>query len=197
MLALLWHGVRRISAPIASLAGQSARIAIGKDIESTKPSDISEIDALGTAFSRMATQIEAYRAGLRRYAGAITHAQEEERRRIARELHDVTVQNLHGVARRLEVYQSAASDPRYQTQLAEIRGLVTEAMQDVRHIIRDIRPRMLEDLGLIPALESLVRATDEVGPPRVSLVVTGEPRSLSAEQELVIYRVAQEALANA
>jgi HAMP domain-containing protein len=78
---LLWRGVQRIAIPMRLLAEQSARLAAGEALAPVAESQITEIDALGRDFSRMAAQIESYRAGLRRYVGAITHSQEEERRR--------------------------------------------------------------------------------------------------------------------
>jgi len=161
-------------------------------------SQITEIDALGRDFSRMAAQIESYRAGLRRYVGAMTHSQEEERRRLARELHDETVQSLLTIARRLELYQASESDPERQARLAELQTLVSDTLRGLRQISRDLRPLVLEDLGLIPALRTLVRAAREgVGAvPHARLEVSGPPVILEAEQELALYRITQEALTN-
>jgi signal transduction histidine kinase len=195
---LLWRGVRRIATPLRLLAEQSARLAAGEALAPVAESQITEIDALGRDFSRMAAQIESYRAGLRRYVGAITHSQEEGRRRLARELHDETTQGLLTIARRLELYQASESDPERQARLAELQTMVSDTLRGLRQISRDLRPLVLEDLGLIPALRTLVRAAREgVGAvPHARLEVSGQPVSLGAEQELALYRITQEALTN-
>lgn len=195
-LALLWWGVRRIVTPLEWLAEQSARLAADGPIEPAKQTGIIEIDVLGTTFDRMVAQIHAYRASLRRYAGFITQTLEEERRHIARELHDETVQNLFAIARRIEVHQADADSLAFRAQLAELRGSVTAAMQGVRQIIRDLRPRLLEDLGLIPAVDLLLQDTFAHGAPHVTLDVIGQPRPLDSKLELTIYRVVQEATTN-
>ena len=195
---LLWRGVRRIATPMRLLAEQSARLAAGEALAPVAESQITEIDALGRDFSRMAAQIESYRAGLRRYVGAMTHSQEEERRRLARELHDETVQSLLTIARRLELYQASESDPERHGRLAELQTMVSDTLRGLREISRDLRPLVLEDLGLIPALRTLVRTAREgVGAvPHARLEVSGPPVILEAEQELALYRITQEALTN-
>jgi two-component system sensor histidine kinase UhpB len=199
-IILLWLGVRHLAIPVELLVKQTEQIGEGKQNQPIGESGIREIDALGAALDQMAEQIEAYRSGLRRYAGAITRSQEEERRRIARELHDETVQNLFGIARRLELYQASTSDPQHLAHLEEIRRKVTETLEGVRQMSRDLRPRMLDDLGLVPALETLAHAAlkGEGSVPRVAFEVAGapSPAALSAEQELAVYRVAQEAMMN-
>jgi signal transduction histidine kinase len=197
VLVLLWRGVRRVASPLGWLADQSTRLAEGGTVEPTRTSGIEEIDTLGSAFDTMAAQINAYRVGLRRYAGAITQTLEEERRHIARELHDETVQEMFAIARQIEIYQTDAADPAYKAQLAHLRNLVNDTIHSVRQIIRDLRPRLLEDLGLIPALELLLQATFEGDTPHVTFDVIGQPRPLGTKRELSIYRVVQEAANNA
>lgn len=195
---LLWRGVRQIAAPVRVLAEQTARLAAGEALAPVVVSRIAEIDALRRDFNRMAAQIEAYRAGLRRYVGAITRSQEDERRRLARELHDETTQSLLAISRRLELYQASESDPVHLARLAELQTMVADTLRGVRQISRDLRPLALEDLGLIPALRTLVRAAREgMGAvPHARLEVSGQPVSLETEQELALYRITQEALTN-
>ena len=195
---LLWQGVRRIAVPIQLLVGQTARLAAGEIVESIPVYGIDEMDMLEHAFNQMATQIASYRAGLRRYVEVMTQAQEEEGRRIARELHDETVQSLLTIARRLELYQISETAPARLAQLAELQKMVTDTMLGVRQISRDLRPLILEDLGLIPALRALARVAPEASGerPQARLEIDGQPIDLGAEQELALYRVTQEALAN-
>jgi signal transduction histidine kinase len=195
---LLWRGVRRITNPIQSLAAQTTRLAQGEAVEPIAPSGILEIDTLEQAFGQMATQIASYRAGLRRYVGAITTSQEDERRRIARDLHDATIQSLLAIARRLELYQASEENPTGAARWTELQTMVADTLREVRLISRDLRPLALEDLGLIPALRTLIHsALDANGAsPHVKLDIVGSPSGLKPEQELALYRITQESLTN-
>lgn len=195
---LLWYGVRRITSPVRRLAEETNRLAAGEAVEPVAPGGILEIDLLGRSFNRMAQQIASYRAGLRRYLGAMTKSQEDERRRLARELHDETTQSLLAITRRLELYQTFESDPEKLKQLKELQAMLAETLGGIRQISRDLRPLILEDLGLVPALEVLARTTNENNGMHleVGLEVAGAPFPLSVEQELSLYRITQEALSN-
>ena len=196
--AVLWLGVRQITTPVQVMAGQTSRLAAGDTVEPVGGSGIAEFDALARAFNHMAAQIATYRAGLRRYVGAITDSQEEERLRISRELHDETVQSLMAVGRRIELHQASEDDPRRRAQLEELHTMVDATVDGVRQISRDLRPLILDDLGLVPALRMLVRGQreGEGAVPSVRLDVTGTPVQLTPEQELALYRITQEALNN-
>jgi signal transduction histidine kinase len=197
-LAALWFGVRRITAPVQVISRQTSRLAAGKTIEPIQASRIAEVDTLGRAFSRMARQIETYRAGLRRYVGAITNSQEDERRRISRELHDETVQSLMAIGRRIELYEASEQDPGRLAQLSELHTMMDETVNSVRQISRDLRPLILDDLGIVPALRTLVRGVREGDDavPDAKLEINGTPIQLSSEQELAVYRITQETLNN-
>jgi signal transduction histidine kinase len=195
---LLWWGVRRITEPIRSLAAQTSRLAAGESIETVAASGILEIDALERAFNQMAEQIASYRAGLRRYVGAVTQSQEDERRRIARDLHDETIQSLLAIARRLELYQAVENNPAGPARLAELQTMVANTLQGVRELSQDLRPLVLEDLGLIPALRTLIHTLSLGQEPKlpIQLEVPATALPLTPEQELAFYRITQEALAN-
>ena len=199
VILLGWFGVRRIVTPIQALSNQARQLVTVDGIEPIAESGISEIDSLEHSFDQMAHQIASYRVGLRRYVGAITQKQEDEHRHIARELHDETVQSLLAISRSLELEQSSESNPERLKRLAEIQKMVAETLSGVRQISRDLRPLVLEDLGLIPALQALVRSA-HLGPgavPHVKLEVPDTPIRLQARQELALYRITQEALTNA
>jgi len=195
---LVWLGVRRITRPVRQLAEQASRLASAESVEPITVDGIAEIEALVRAFDQMAARTATYRAGLRRYVGTITQSQEDERRRLARELHDETAHSLLTIARRLELYQATESDPDGLARLTELQAMVADALRGVREIGRDLRPLALEDLGLVPALRALVRAAREGDGaiPDAKLRVTGQPAHLSSEQELALYRITQEALTN-
>jgi signal transduction histidine kinase len=198
VILLTWRNVERVTAPIQILAEESARLAQGKQIEALQESGIQEIDALENAFFKMATKINHYRTGLHRYVGAITDSQEAERRRIARDLHDETVQSLLAIERYLELYQTRNNDREHNEQLNNLKAMVEQTLQGVRQINRDLRPLILEDLGLVPALQTLVReARQSVGAVGEAEFKTGQANvDLQPEQELALYRITQEALVN-
>ena len=198
VLFLAWRSVERVTAPIQMLAEQSSQLAQGRKIEPLQEKGIREIDALEEAFFKMARKINNYRNGLHRYVEAITDSQEEERRRIARELHDETVQSLLAIERHIELYQSQDRDPEHRQQLDNLRRMVEHTLQGVRQINRDLRPLILEDLGLAPALQTLVREAHQgVGAvDEVEFEKSGEKTGLQPEQELALYRITQEALTN-
>jgi signal transduction histidine kinase len=197
-LIVAWQGVNRVLAPIRLLSDQTGRLASGDRVADLERSEIAEIDGLENAFLYMAGQITDYRAGLRRYVGAITQSQEDERRHIARELHDETVQSLLAILRRLELAQASESDPERLQRLAGLQSVVTETLDGVRKIIKAMRPLVLEDLGLVPALKDLVRSAreGEGALPHARLNVSGPPAVLRPELELALYRITQETLTN-
>lgn len=195
---LLRRGVRRIAKPLHLLAEQSTRLAAGESVEPIRESEIAEIKDLESSFNQMAFQIASYRSGLRLYVEAMTHLQEEERKRLARELHDETTQSLLAIARRLELMQSSEDDHLRQSRLSELQKMISDTLRGVREISRDLRPLLLEDLGLVPALQALVRSAreGEGAIPHTQFKIRGEPAKLNVEQELALYRITQEALSN-
>ena len=194
----LWRGVRAVTVPVRWLAEQTSRLAAGASVEPIPQNHVAEINSLSRDFNHMAAQIAAYRAGLRSYVGAITHSQEEERRRLSRDLHDDTVQSLLAIVRRLELHQACETDPQRLQELADLRTMVDDTLLGVRHISRDLRPMALDDLGLIPALQALVHAArdGQGGVPDAEFNLAGKPCALTPDQELALYRIAQEALTN-
>jgi signal transduction histidine kinase len=198
VVLLAWWGVRLILNPIQSLSIQARQISSMGGIEPMPESGIMEIDTLEHALNHMAGQIESYRDGMRRYVGAITQKQEEERRHIARELHDETVQSLLAISRSLELDQAAEIEPHRLKRLTELQTLVSNTLTGVRQISRELRPLVLEDLGLYPALQALVRGVrqGEGAVPHIKLELPPEIVNLNSTQELALYRITQEALNN-
>jgi len=135
---------------------------------------------------------------MRFYARRITHAQENERQRIARELHDDTIQSLIVLSRRLETL--AAPDERLPEAITqgikELRELTGGVIQRVRRFSQDLRPSILDDLGLLPALEELTTDLNRQAGLQAEFQVLGTKRRLSSEVELTLFRIAQEALNN-
>jgi two-component system, NarL family, sensor histidine kinase UhpB len=150
-----------------------------------------DVAALAQAFNEMLDRLETERRESARFALRVL---EDERNRIARELHDEVGQTLTGVM--LQVEGLAAKIPKdLREQLEELRETARSGTEEVRRISRQLRPEALEDLGLQSALAALATAFGEQAGVTVRRQL--EPSvSLSQEQELVVYRVAQEALTN-
>ncbi|MDO8506026.1 MAG: histidine kinase, partial [Candidatus Limnocylindria bacterium] len=109
-------------------------------------------------------ELEAYRSGARALAARIISAQEAERVRVSRELHDDTGQALTLLLVRLQLVQNMTKDPAVQRELAELRALVVDTLDGVRRIAVHLGPSILEDLGLRAGLEWLAgRVREETG----------------------------------
>lgn len=135
---------------------------------------------------------------LRSYVRLITRAQEDERKRIARELHDDTAQNLAFLSRQIDsltTFGERLPEPTVQ-RLEQLRELTSSTLQGVRRFSQDLRPPTLDDLGLLPALEGLTADLLKRNGIDMELKVLGDQRRLSAETELVLFRIIQEALRN-
>lgn len=135
---------------------------------------------------------------LRFYVRQITRAQEDERKRIARELHDETTQALAALSRRLDAISMDSEqlpEPIIQ-RLEEMRQLTHDTLQGVRRFGQDLRPSTIDDLGLLPTLEGLTTDLIEKGRIKAELKVLGDKRRLSPEAELNLFRITQEALRN-
>ena len=134
--------------------------------------------------------------------GAILNAQEAERARVSRDLHDDVGQSLTSVLLALRLVESSLAgievdvgDARRRTE--DVRELVADALRRARQLAFDLRPTVLDDVGLSPALERLVQATTARGIVAVELATEGlTDTRLSSEVETVVYRVVQEALTN-
>jgi len=192
------QGVQRLIGPLTEMAAYSRQVAAGDYRVQVAPAAVRELRELGHAFNEMVEQIGRYQAGLRQYLAAITRSQEEERKRIARELHDDTVQSLIAIGQRIELArETVVEDPQSAIeQLRELRKMITCTIQSVRQFSRDLRPTALEDLGLVAALQYLVNELAQQDTLQVSLEVEGTADSLPAEMEVTIYRIVQEALTN-
>lgn len=126
------------------------------------------------------------------------HAQEGERKRIARELHDATGQSLNAILFGLKAVETALeADPAHARALvARLKSSVSETVRELQNIIYDLRPSVLDDLGLIPALRWYAESRLEVHGMRVLWEVSGRERRLPAEIETALFRIAQEAITN-
>ena len=152
----------------------------------------TDVAALTEAFNDMLDRLESERRESGRQA---LLAQEAERQRIARELHDEVGQVLTGVVLELEHASQRSSEPD-AAHLAAAREAVRRSLEDVRRIARELRPEVLDDLGLQSALRSLCTATAAHNGLSVERDLERGGAAVSPEVELVVYRVAQESLTN-
>jgi len=148
--------------------------------------------------TRDVTEEKRLEENMRFYLEQVTRAQEEERKRIARELHDDTAQELVALSRELESFVSASGRlSRHQLELVEeIQGQVDKILEGLRRFSQDLRPSVLDDLGLLPALEWLTSDVEAHFGIDVGMAVEGSERRFSPDVELLLFRIAQEALRN-
>lgn len=163
------------------------------------PVDAIDEEMFGAIGRQVGVAVENARLceNLRFYVRQITDAQEDERRRIARDLHDDTAQRLIALSRRLDAL--ATSDEVLSAagleELELLQQRIEDILQGVRRFSRDLRPSVLDDLGLLPAIEGLLADVRE-HEIAAELTITGDKRRLSQDVELGLFRIVQEALNN-
>jgi two-component system sensor histidine kinase UhpB len=157
--------------------------------------------ALNTMLDRLAAHaatIEANRQSLRTLSLQVISAQEDERKRIARELHDETSQSLASLLISLERIDAVIPDdlPHLKERLRAARSLTTRAIDDLRTLVADLRPLVLDDLGLAPAIRWY--ASDRLEPEGIDVTVDADPDlpRLPTHIETAVFRIAQEAISN-
>ncbi len=141
------------------------------------------------------------RARIARWASLarMLKVQEYERRRVARKLHDDTIQSLLVIANRARALESGDYGrlaPKARKQAEEILVMLLHAIDDVRRLSRDLRPSILDNIGLLPALRWLAESVSHESGIKIHLQVNGKEYRLPPEFELIIFRIAQDALNN-
>ncbi len=196
MFALLF-AFRHIVRPLRLLAKQASSLGWGDYIEIEQPvGGIEEIRSLQLELIHMAHKVRTAQRSLHSYIGAITTGQEEERRRLARELHDDTIQSLISLKQKIQLVEMDYSDPPVAEALGKLSAFTERTIEDVRRMVRDLRPIYLEDLGLVAALQMLVNETNEASGIPITFENHGKERRLDPSVELALYRIVQEALSN-
>jgi signal transduction histidine kinase len=156
-----------------------------------------EMSRLGHTLNLLLDGIERDRERMRRLAAQIIAVQDEERSRIARELHDSVAQTLAALVMQLGAAQrGAAADSAEARQFALVRDIAADALEEVRLLSHTVYPRVLDDLGLAAALEWLARQTQEAESLEVDVHASHLPADLPAAHAAALYRVAQESLRN-
>ena len=183
--------LRRAFTPLAGLAKRMEMVDLLRPGQRIPVPRDDEVGRVVAAFNRMLDRLETER---RESGRRVLAAQEAERLGIARNLHDEVGQVLTGVLLQLNSIGEAV--PEHRDELAQAREAVRRALDEVRQISSELRPEMLEDLGLVSALTELSRSFARVADVRIEREFDTALPKLAPEIELAVYRIAQESLTN-
>ncbi|HEY64112.1 MAG TPA: HAMP domain-containing protein [Caldilineae bacterium] len=194
-----------LTRPIGELVAATARVGQGDYSPRVVRWADDEIGDLAEAFNTMVAQLaqaEAERAERERlrqfYLKRVIHAQEEERRRIARELHDETGQALASLMVGLRNVEEARTPEEMRHRLQDLRHVLAATLERVRRLAFDLRPPVLDDLGLVAALRRYAQQYQERFGITAEVQAVGlEDQRLAPEVETAVYRIVQEAMTNA
>jgi signal transduction histidine kinase len=196
-LLALWYTTRRIIQPLRKLEKQTEALSRGEfDIIREPVGGIPEIQNLQASLIEMSEKLSAAQQSLRSYIGAITSGIENERRNLAQEIHDDTIQNLIALNQRMQMAERNEKDPSQQARLDELQNLLQQTISNLRRLVRGLRPIYLEDLGLSTALEMLAQETQQKSRLMTTFQQSGQEIRLSSDCEVSIYRISQEAINN-
>jgi two-component system sensor histidine kinase UhpB len=185
--------LRRVVRPLEALTALARRVDLarpGERMPGAAPT--SEAGELALTFNEMLDRLESER---REATGRVLEGQEAERLRIAQELHDQVGQELTAVLLGLARVQSRVQ-PALHDEVSVVQEGVRSSLEDVRRISLELRPEALDDLGLVSALAVLCERFSQGSGVAVTQKIDEQLPELDPESELVIYRVAQEALTN-
>ena len=151
----------------------------------------------GQRYAQLLARLEANEREFRRLGRSVLRVQEDERRRLARDLHDGVGQNLTALKHRLAQLAEAVAprDPALRAALEAAVALCADTLEDTRALSRLLRPAVLDDLGLEPALRALARSVGEAAGITVAVEIEPLP-ALDGEWQTLLFRVTQEALTN-
>jgi two-component system, NarL family, sensor histidine kinase UhpB len=190
--------LRLALAPLYRLEETAAQVQAGNPEARAPLSPIAdrELDRLTRTFNAMLDNLASYRQRVRDVAAHALNAEEEERKRIARELHDETAQTLAALLIRLRLARGITEPAARDALLEELRTEIGSALEGIRRYARGLRPPALDELGLAPAIESHARGlTETVGLP-IRVEADAMDGALGTQGELALYRIVQEALSN-
>ncbi len=209
MLVVGFAGSVLINAIVLRLALQPLH-ALERTVDRVATGDLSaraqhvlfrdpDVERLGDTLNTMLDVLQDHRGLLQKMSEQVLAAQEDERKRIARELHDETAQSLTTLLIRLKILEKARTAGEMRGQIDELRELTAATLEAVRKLAVELRPATLDDLGLVAALEGYTDSYGAHMPVRVAFSADGfddRDGRLPPQVELVLYRVVQEALTN-
>jgi signal transduction histidine kinase len=172
----------------------------GGDLEArVPPSLVADRDMVrvGRTVNLLLDSLTSDRARMRRLASLVITAQDEERSRIARELHDSTAQSLTAIVLQLSAAARDARVPEISARLSDVKEMAGLALEEVRTLSHRVHPRVLDDLGLVAAVRWLARQSRESSDVEMTVDALGDTERIPPQVASVLYRVAQEALTNA
>ena len=210
MLVVGFAGSVLINAAVLSLALQPLH-ALERTVDRVAAGDLTaragpvlfrdpDVERLGDTLNTMLDVLQEHRDLLQKLSEQVLAAQEDERKRIARELHDETAQSLTTLLIRLKILERARSSAETRRQIQELRELTVLTLEAVRKLAVELRPATLDDLGLVAALEAYTEGYASHIPIELHFSADGfeaQAGRLAPQVELVLYRVVQEALTNA
>ncbi len=180
--------------PLTQLRETMKRIQAGSpELRAPLTGQDPEADQLAEAFN---TMLETLAEAARTRATQILTAQEQERKRIARELHDETSQVLTSLLISLKVLEEALASDEARLRVEETRSLVHQTLRAIRDLSIDLRPSALDDLGLLPALRWYIKEYQQKCKIEVEFSAANFKERLPSELETALYRIVQEALTN-
>ncbi len=190
--------VRLALSPLERLEETASQVHAGQDDARAEPTVLADrrLERLITTFNEMLDRAAVQRQRLRDVNMRALAAAEDERMRIARELHDGTAQTLAALRVRLKLARNTEDREKQDRLLDEISEEIAAAIEEVRRMARGLRPPALDMLGLAPAIESHARSMADAGGLRLDLAVEDQQRVLAPEVELAVYRIVQESLSN-
>jgi len=200
------HNVREVTAPlknlVAALSQRTVELAasnleLSREIAQRKAAE-EKLKKSERHYSELLRQSDRLQEQLRRLSRQILSAQEDERKRISRELHDVIAQTLTGINVRLANLKKEASvnTTGLDRNITRTQRLVERSVKIVHQFARELRPAVLDDLGLVPALHSFMKSFTTRTGVHTRLTAFAGVEKLDTDRRTVLYRVAQEALTN-
>jgi len=195
-LVALWFGASQIVRPLQKLESLASDLAWGDLKAIERPvGGVQEIQQLQNELVHLAHKVQDSQKSLHDYIGAINQGQEDERRRLARELHDETLQSLIALRQRIQLAQMKVKKGKMQEALAELETLSSNSIEELRRLTRALRPITLEDFGLVAALKMLAEESSQEEL-EVKFSLQGKEARLNPSVEMSLFRVVQEALSN-
>src|SRR3990172_3280096 len=195
-LVALWFGASQIVRPLQKLESLASDLAWGDLKAIERPvGGVQEIQQLQNELVHLAHKVQDSQKSLHDYIGAINQGQEDERQRLARELHDETFQSLIALRQRIQLAQMKVKKGKMQEALAELETLSSNSIEELRRLTRALRPITLEDFGLVAAIKMLAEESSQEEL-EVKFSLQGKEARLNPSVEMSLFRVVQEALSN-
>lgn len=179
---------------------QTARRVWQGELDARVPASVvadAGIQRVGNTINILLDGLNADRMRLRSLANQVIQAGDRERASLARELHDSTAQTLAALLLELSVLAGENMDPRLEQRITRVRSIVTDVLDEVRMLAHTVHPRVLDDLGLVAALQLLARESVERGTAQVTYSGPDKVEAIEPSCASALYRIAQEAVGNA